>query len=118
MTEAANSTIWTGTRTNSRIAWNHPSTRPSGRNSAGNWTNGNGSIPIVSDAFRIYSPNEAGLPFTSGSGTVPRLTSLLIKPVSAVCNLDCTYCFYLDREADPYESLPGRRMSDETLERL
>lgn len=53
-----------------------------------------------------------------GLGTTPRITSLLIKPVSAVCNLDCTYCFYLDREADPYKALPGRRMSLETLERL
>lgn len=51
-------------------------------------------------------------------GTTPRITSLLIKPVSAVCNLDCTYCFYLDREADPYKALPGRRMSLDTLERL
>ncbi len=53
-----------------------------------------------------------------GLGTTPRITSLLIKPASAVCNLDCTYCFYLDREADPYKALPGRRMSLETLERL
>lgn len=53
-----------------------------------------------------------------GLGTTPRISSLLIKPVSAVCNLDCTYCFYLDREADPYKALPGRRMSIETLERL
>jgi len=51
-------------------------------------------------------------------GSPPRITSLLIKPVSAVCNLDCAYCFYLDREADPYKALPGRRMSLETLERL
>src|SRR5579862_9003019 len=52
------------------------------------------------------------------SNAAPPISSLLIKPVSAVCNLDCSYCFYLDREADPYESLPGRRMCDETLERL
>jgi uncharacterized protein len=51
-------------------------------------------------------------------GPVPRISSLLIKPASAVCNLDCEYCFYLDREADPYSALPGRRMSLETLERL
>ncbi len=51
-------------------------------------------------------------------GTTPRITSLLIKPASAVCNLDCAYCFYLDREADPYAALPGRRMTDDTLERL
>jgi uncharacterized protein len=54
----------------------------------------------------------------SGLGATPRITSLLIKPASAVCNLDCAYCFYLDREADPYKTLPGRRMTAETLERL
>ncbi len=57
-------------------------------------------------------------PLVSESGPTPRITSLLVKPASAVCNLDCTYCFYLDREADPYQALPGRRMSLETLERL
>ena len=51
-------------------------------------------------------------------GPVPRITSLLIKPASAVCNLDCAYCFYLDRDADPYKDLPARRMTVETLERL
>ncbi len=51
-------------------------------------------------------------------GPTPRISSLLIKPASAVCNLDCEYCFYLDREADPYKALPGRRMAPEVLERL
>ncbi|MCC6588161.1 MAG: anaerobic sulfatase maturase [Bryobacterales bacterium] len=51
-------------------------------------------------------------------GPVPRITSLLIKPASAVCNLDCSYCFYLDRDADPYKELPARRMTADTLERL
>jgi uncharacterized protein len=51
-------------------------------------------------------------------GAAPRISSLLIKPASAVCNLDCTYCFYLDRDADPYQALPARRMTLETLERL
>src|SRR5260370_31497523 len=55
---------------------------------------------------------------TTSLGPVPRITSLLIKPASAVCNLDCSYCFYLDREADPYQALPGRRMTLHTLERL
>jgi len=53
-----------------------------------------------------------------GTGTAPCIGSLLVKPMSAVCNLDCAYCFYLDREADPYKSLPARQMSLETLERL
>ena len=51
-------------------------------------------------------------------GAAPRITSLLIKPASAVCNLDCEYCFYLDRDADPYKALPARRMTAETLERI
>ncbi len=54
----------------------------------------------------------------AGMGSTPRISSLLIKPVSALCNLGCSYCFYLDREADPYKSLPERTMSSETLERL
>ena len=59
------------------------------------------------------------LPILNGEqGSTPRITSLLIKPASAVCNLDCSYCFYLDREADPYSALPARRMTEETLERL
>jgi len=53
-----------------------------------------------------------------GLGTTPRIGSLLIKPASALCNLDCTYCFYLDREADPYKDLTSRRMTLETLERM
>src|SRR6266516_3851532 len=52
------------------------------------------------------------------TGAAPRITSLLIKPASAVCNLDCEYCFYLDRDADPYKALPARCMSYDTLERL
>jgi uncharacterized protein len=62
-----------------------------------------------------------GVPFPGQGGglaATPRIDSLLIKPVSALCNLDCSYCFYLEREADPYKDLPRRLMSLETLERL
>ncbi len=52
------------------------------------------------------------------SGPVPRISSILIKPASAICNLDCEYCFYLDRQADPYSALPERTMRLETLEKL
>ncbi len=65
------------------------------------------------ELFPMY--DEARLP---ASGPVPRIHSLLIKPVSAICNLDCEYCFYLDRQSDPYRELPARRMTLETLERL
>jgi len=66
------------------------------------------AFPILGDSY-----STAGV-----TGAVPRITSLLIKPASAVCNLDCEYCFYLDRDADPYKELPARRMTHDTLERL
>ncbi len=47
-----------------------------------------------------------------------RIQSLLVKPVAAACNLDCSYCFYLDRAADPYRGSGVQRMTAETLERL
>ena len=70
-----------------------------------------------SSIFPILGESD-GMAMSSLLGTTPRITSLLIKPASAVCNLDCSYCFYLDREADPYAALPGRRMGLDTLERL
>lgn len=42
---------------------------------------------------------------------------LLIKPVSADCNLRCRYCFYLDHLRF-YPAAAEHRMSDVTLERL
>lgn len=44
--------------------------------------------------------------------------SLLIKPVSGDCNLQCAYCFYRDRPSDPYAGQLHRRMSDVVLEAL
>ena len=55
---------------------------------------------------------------TAPGSAAPKIASLLIKPVSALCNLDCEYCFYLDRTAAPYSALPTRRMTLDTLERL
>jgi uncharacterized protein len=67
--------------------------------------------------FRILTA-DTGPALAMVSGPAPRITSLLIKPASAVCNLDCEYCFYLDRELDPYADLPARVMTLETLERV
>ncbi len=71
----------------------------------------------------LHSEHMTGgleLPIVGGntSAPTPRITSLLIKPASAVCNLDCAYCFYLDRAADPYKDVPARVMTMETLEQL
>lgn len=43
---------------------------------------------------------------------------VLVKPVSARCNLACTYCFYHERDTDPYADRPVHRMSDEVLDRF
>ena len=40
----------------------------------------------------------------------------MAKPTGAVCNLACTYCFFLDKEL-LYPGSPFR-MSDETLEAM
>lgn len=41
--------------------------------------------------------------------------SLLIKPTSADCNLNCGYCFYHQRSTDPYESDQIHKMNDDVL---
>ena len=43
------------------------------------------------------------------------LESVLIKPAGPDCNMDCTYCFYLDR-ADLFPESKKHRMSGEVLE--
>src|SRR5512137_386486 len=52
-------------------------------------------------------------PLTRPAGAPPAF-HLLAKPTGAICNLDCAYCFFLDKEA----LYPGSkfRMSDEVLE--
>ena len=45
---------------------------------------------------------------------LPPRIHVLSKPTGAICNLDCSYCFFLDKE----ELYPGSkfRMTDEVLE--
>ncbi len=47
--------------------------------------------------------------------SAPQVFHLLAKPTGAICNLDCTYCFFLSKEL----LYPGSRfrMADELLER-
>lgn len=42
---------------------------------------------------------------------------VMAKPTGSVCNIDCTYCFYLEKEALYPERNTHWQMSDETLER-
>ncbi len=43
---------------------------------------------------------------------------VMAKPSGSVCNIDCTYCFYLEKEALYPERNKNWRMSDETLEKF
>ncbi|EBV3278044.1 anaerobic sulfatase maturase [Salmonella enterica subsp. enterica serovar Wangata] len=43
---------------------------------------------------------------------------VMAKPGGAICNIDCTYCFYLEKETLYPERNKNWRMSDETLEQF
>lgn len=43
---------------------------------------------------------------------------VMAKPSGAVCNIDCTYCFYLEKAALYPERNKNWRMTDETLEQF
>ena len=48
--------------------------------------------------------------------TATREFQVMVKPGGAICNLDCTYCYYLVKD----KLYPGggpRRMPDDVLER-
>jgi len=65
-------------------------------------------IPV--ETIPILEPDPPARP-----DRAPPAFHLLAKPTGAACNLDCAYCFFLDKEA----FYPGSafRMSDEMLER-
>ncbi|WP_413112980.1 anaerobic sulfatase maturase [Thaumasiovibrio sp. DFM-14] len=46
----------------------------------------------------------------------PSHCHVMAKPSSSVCNLDCSYCFYLEKEHLYPERKQAWRMSDETLD--
>ncbi|GAL15503.1 putative arylsulfatase regulatory protein [Vibrio astriarenae] len=43
---------------------------------------------------------------------------VMAKPSGSVCNIDCEYCFYLEKEQLYPDRQSNWRMSDETLERF
>jgi uncharacterized protein len=49
------------------------------------------------------------------STTLDRPFHVMTKPTGAACNLECEYCYYLDK-ADLYPEMADSRMSEETLE--
>ena len=48
--------------------------------------------------------------------TAAREFQIMVKTIGAICNLDCHYCYYLQKE-DLYPKGTNFRLSDETLER-
>ncbi|MBB6389799.1 anaerobic sulfatase maturase [Microbacterium thalassium] len=59
-------------------------------------------------------PHEASPRITVDPRTAPPQFHLLAKPAGSTCNLDCTYCFFLSKEA-LYPS-DSSRMTDQVLE--
>ena len=47
----------------------------------------------------------------------PRAFNVMAKPIGALCNLNCTYCYYLEKHGF-YADKKVPRMSDEVLERF
>jgi uncharacterized protein len=54
-------------------------------------------------------------PFVSQSSRFPRSFHVVAKPVGSLCNLDCTYCYYLHKE-DLLSDRTAGRIADDLLE--
>lgn len=50
------------------------------------------------------------------TGEAPRSVHVMAKPSGAICNIDCTYCFYLEKEKLYPEKGKQWKMDDRTLE--
>ena len=64
--------------------------------------------------MNIESPASALSAWPAQPG-VQRAYHAMIKPVGSICNLDCTYCYYLHKK-DLLGSANNFRISDEILE--
>jgi uncharacterized protein len=58
---------------------------------------------------------EAGPTRETVTGSLARAFHVLTKPIGRICNLDCQYCFYLEKEK-LFPSNENFKMSDEVLE--
>lgn len=52
------------------------------------------------------------------NSTIPSNCHVMAKPSSSICNLDCKYCFYLEKEKLYPERNKNWQMDDETLEQF
>jgi uncharacterized protein len=53
---------------------------------------------------------------TSAPAQTPSACHVMAKPTGSVCNIDCKYCFYLEKEKLYPDSRKNWRMSDEVME--
>src|SRR5258706_16258619 len=54
----------------------------------------------ILNAFHRYNPSMPA-PATTPSNAMPTTNSpfhVMTKPIGPICNLDCKYCFYLEKE--------------------
>jgi uncharacterized protein len=58
-----------------------------------------------------------GASYNGGRGRFPTMANfqIMVKPIGPICNLDCTYCYYLEKE-HLYGDKKNFRMRDELLE--
>jgi uncharacterized protein len=68
---------------------------------------------VTADGTASRAPAAASDDRVAAQGRAPSSFHVLGKPTGAICNLDCSYCFFLSKE----ELYPGSsfRMSDELL---
>src|SRR4249920_839560 len=77
--------------------------------------------PIQAAAKRLkISPEAVQTYLDAGKGEraagVERSFHTTVKPIGALCNLDCTYCYYLSKEELLEQKT--RRIADEVLEQF
>ena len=55
--------------------------------------------------------------YNGGVGRFPAMANfqIMVKPIGPICNLDCTYCYYLEKE-NLYGDKKNFRMRDDLLE--
>ena len=82
------------------------------RGSGGLMARADGKAPGMDEPAAVSVTGDRGGPLIPRSA--PRAFHLLAKPTGAVCNLDCTYCFFLSKEM----LYPGSRfrMADDLLD--
>lgn len=72
-------------------------------------------LPIAANPGpNMLSPGSDSPRFGNGDYRTPYPFHLLIKPIGPLCNLQCKYCFYLDKSRY-YPDAGSFRMTDDTL---